>query len=210
MGQKHERLQRYWNNDLYSKDHAIWGHNPSMAAEYLVEELKSIFRTPKLLDLGCGYGRNSIFFSVNGCDVVGVDFSEAAITDARSYATHTSISYFVGDIFNLPFDESNFDVVFCNFVIHWYTLDEIKECLDEIYRVLIPGGILCLGIPKFLETLEHADNDIIFQYKNTILSKSHLSELLGDYKKVRLKEATEQHTHGSEHLHELLIVLAYK
>lgn len=60
-----------------------------------------------------------------------------------------------GDLTNLPFDENSFDTVLFMEVIEHLTKDDAKQILDEITRVLKPGGHLVLTTP-YAETLEHS------------------------------------------------------
>lgn len=120
---------------------------------YLENYIKEIpdFNDNIMLDLGCGQGRLTIPLSKwclkNGCEnIVGVDISENALNFARQFATRESvgevIEFFEMDILDFLKDQKDatFSVVICTEVFLFYP--QYKKVLNEIERVLIPGGLL--------------------------------------------------------------------
>jgi SAM-dependent methyltransferase len=117
---------------------------------YLFDLLLKRRVTPdmKLLDAGCGGGRNLTYFFRTGFDVSGVDQTAAAIAGIRSLAA-TLAPNLPGENFRLEpvekmsFDDSTFDVVLSSAVLH-FARDENhwREMVREMWRVLKPGGIL--------------------------------------------------------------------
>jgi SAM-dependent methyltransferase len=89
-------------------------------------------RPQSVLDAGCGEG----WFArlVAAPRVECVDLSPAAVAAARAQG----LSARVGDIQDLPFDDSEFDVVACHWVL--YHLPDVERGLRELARVLRPGG----------------------------------------------------------------------
>ena len=69
-----------------------------------------------LLDIGCGAGHHSKDLSSLGYEVTGIDLSINGLMQAQnvSKAHNQNISFVVGDVENLPFDDNSFDVVFCS------------------------------------------------------------------------------------------------
>jgi len=66
----------------------------------------------KILDLGCGFGRHSLSLAKRGFNVVGVDFTEVFIDDAKNEAhkNNLKIEFIKDDVRNLKYNEE-FDVV---------------------------------------------------------------------------------------------------
>jgi SAM-dependent methyltransferase len=102
----------------------------------------------KLLDAGCGGGRNLSYFFRTGFDVSGVDQSPAAIAEIQSLAAALSPSlprenFRLEAVEKMSFDDSTFDVVLSSAVLH-FARDENhwREMVREMWRVLKPGGIL--------------------------------------------------------------------
>lgn len=98
-------------------------------------------RTGKILDLGCGSGRN--FVKVKGLKWDAVDFSEKMVGFAKTKAKKLKMDIGIvkSDSTKLPFEDDSFDSVLCFAVIHCIdTAAKRKNTLKEIYRVLKPGG----------------------------------------------------------------------
>lgn len=70
----------YWAkfDRVYSKDSSFFGERPSSFATLCYEDFSKYGRT-KLLELGCGQGRGTIFFAHKGLDVHAIDSTKVAI-----------------------------------------------------------------------------------------------------------------------------------
>ena len=102
----------------------------------------------RILDAGCGYGRNLVHLLREGCEVFALDADAAAIDHVRrlsdSLSTQLSPENFqVGQIDRMPFPSDFADVVLCNSVLH-FARDgsHFRAQLAELWRVLRPGGML--------------------------------------------------------------------
>lgn len=93
----------------------------------------------RLLDVGCGTGHHMAILSERGFEVAGVDGSEEMIAHARAKNPGAGIE--VADVDSLPFPDSSFDFVLCVEVLRY--LPDFTRCVNEIARVLKPGGV-CL------------------------------------------------------------------
>jgi ubiquinone/menaquinone biosynthesis C-methylase UbiE len=98
-----------------------------------------------ILDLACGYGRIAIPLAKLGYRVRGIDLSREMIRDARMRArkTRPQIEFKVGSMIDLPYGNAEFDRVFClwSSFNHMLNRRDQAECLNEMCRVLRPGGI---------------------------------------------------------------------
>jgi SAM-dependent methyltransferase len=101
----------------------------------------------KLLDAGCGAGRNLIYFFRSGYDVYGVDQSREAIEQIRrltaAVAPHLPADNFrVEAVEDMSFDDEQFDLVISSAVLHFARDEEHwRAMVKEMWRVLQPGGI---------------------------------------------------------------------
>lgn len=117
---------------------------------YLFDQLlKGRFDNCKrLLDAGCGDGRNIIFFLRQGMDVYGVDRDSGAIGKARKRATQLAphlppANFQTASLETLPFGDGYFDAVVGSAVLHFANNEShFFQMLDELWRVLKPGGFL--------------------------------------------------------------------
>lgn len=93
--------------------------NATNSCAYLLPHLKS---TDRLLDIGCGPGTISVDLATRVQEVVGVEPAIAAdvLEKAKQYARDenvNNVTFVVGDIHKLPFDDDSFDVVHCHQVL---------------------------------------------------------------------------------------------
>ena len=102
----------------------------------------------RVLDAGCGYGRNLVHLLREGCEVFALDADPAAVEHVRqlSASLETGLpeeNFQVGQIEQMPFPGGIADVVICNSVLH-FAQDErhFRAMLAELWRVLRPGGML--------------------------------------------------------------------
>lgn len=104
-----------------------------------------------VLDLGCGTGRHVIFFAQQGFDVYGLDSSAQGLKLTKNWLeeekvqAHLSLHTMPEP---LPYPEHFFDAVVSLQVIHHGTLATIRKVTREINRVLKPGGLLFVTVPK--------------------------------------------------------------
>lgn len=99
------------------------------------------WRGKAVLDLGCGGGFMAEALAARGATVIGVDPSEPAIEIARSHAaaSNLNIDYRVGVGENLPAESRCVDCIVCVDVLEH--VDDLDGVLEEIRRVLKPGGL---------------------------------------------------------------------
>jgi SAM-dependent methyltransferase len=135
---------------------------------YLFDQLLKGRITPemRLLDAGCGNGRNLIYFLRSGYDVCGVDESSRSIGQVRQLAATLAPqlppeNFRAEAVEQMSFDDASFDVVISSAVLH-FARDESQwqRMVDEMWRVLKPGGIFfarlasSVGIENKIELLE--------------------------------------------------------
>ena len=111
-----------------------------------------IFRgriTPQMrvLDAGCGAGRNSEYLIQCGAELFGVDADSSQIARVRAVARERASdfpveNFSVGRLTELPFPDSHFDAVICSAVLHFAEdSSEFEAMVSEMLRVLAPGGV---------------------------------------------------------------------
>ncbi|MFB6175258.1 MAG: class I SAM-dependent methyltransferase [Candidatus Nanohalobium sp.] len=93
----------------------------------------------KVLDAGCGHGRDTEYLTERGLDVVCVDLAEGMIEHAKN---NKKGNYKIMDVRDLEFEDKEFAGVWCNTVMHFFPPEEMPEILDELKRALKDGGVL--------------------------------------------------------------------
>lgn len=95
-----------------------------------------VSRGSRVLDVGTGPGLVAAAVVARGGEVIGVDFSETMLEEARR--RYPEIEFRQGSADDLPFADGAFDTVVSNFMVHH--LGRPEQALREAYRVLRPGG----------------------------------------------------------------------
>lgn len=102
----------------------------------------------RVLDAGCGYGRNLVHLLREGCEVFAVDSDGAGVEHVRQLSTSLGTglpaeNFRVGLIEHMHFPNDFADVVICSAVLHFARNEEhFRAMLSELWRVLRPGGLL--------------------------------------------------------------------
>ena len=99
-----------------------------------------------MLDMGCGEGRHSIGALLETpASIVGMDLS----FDTSELST--SCTFGLGNINDIPLQDSSLDAVICSEVLEH--VDSPNESVRELVRVLKPGGVMALSVPRYLPEL---------------------------------------------------------
>ena len=106
----------------------------------------------RLLDCGCGPGSISCDFAriLSSGHVTGIDREKSQIELACNHASEqqlTNVTFKVGSIYELPFSDSSFDVVFAHAIFEHISSPD--KALSEILRVLEPGGVAAIRSPDW-------------------------------------------------------------
>lgn len=98
-----------------------------------------------LLDVGCGNGRDSIFFAENNIHVTAIDLSKEAIS--RLSAKEPQVQAVCGNVITSPiFIENKYDYIYSRFFIHALTEEDETRLLERCFAAMQAGGKL------FIET----------------------------------------------------------
>lgn len=134
--------KNYWDK-FYANQRG--DNEPSLFAQYV---LKNYFSDDncKLIELGCGNGRDSIYFSKNGVDVLAVDQVEAEVDFLNSQFSEIKNLKFISADFTKLGIERLFDVIYSRFTIHSINLKEQIRVLNWAYSQLNENGLFCIEV----------------------------------------------------------------
>jgi len=106
----------------------------------------------RVLDAGCGYGRNLVYLLRQRCEILALDANPAAVRHVRQLAQSLNPSlpaenFQVCAIEQMPFPDHCAEVVLCNSVLH-FSRDQahFQAMLAELWRVLRPDGLLFIRL----------------------------------------------------------------
>jgi tellurite methyltransferase len=101
----------------------------------------------RVLDAGCGDGRNLVYLLQRGFACYGIDRDPAAVEHARTLAAELSTDsradhFVVGTLDRLPWGDGSMDAVVCSAVLHFADdAAHFGRMMEEMWRVLAPGGL---------------------------------------------------------------------
>ena len=134
--------QRYAGQGFY------WGQAPSAMCDRVIEMVKpGPARRPRLLDLGCGEGRNAVHFARHGFEVVGLDLSPVGLEKTRRYAREAGvhIETIEADIVTYEL-QATYDVLFSTGTLH-YLPPEVRGQRFQNYKdCTSPHGIHAFSV----------------------------------------------------------------
>jgi len=134
------------NIDIYLLDQILKGKVPKDA---------------KILDAGCGEGRNLIYFLNNQYDVFGIDHNPDAVRMLQfivgsNYPTVQRNNFQIGDLNKLTYKNGMFDYVICSAVLHFAkSHDHFWTMAAELARVIRSDGILFIRMTSDIGLVGH-------------------------------------------------------
>ena len=236
---EHARIAETWQRYYEVHGYGLWGFSPSPAARILAEEIlrSNPGRSERIevVDWGCGYGRDSLYFLELGFDVIGIDVSNEAIGLARAaykrrQATGIplpgSASFHVGDIGSVFKSRAGQKVYafFSNRVLHLLSHAEFCRTIYESIVCLEQGACFCVsarspddfdtGLMEWVPGAEQA----LAKYKDpardghaiAFVTRERLLGAVGDdLGDAQIVSATEPERVGTSETH-LLVMLGRK
>ena len=192
---------QHWERNFSSKPE-MFGLEPSLPAKKSLELFKES-KISKIVELGAGLGRDTIFFAKNSIHVTAVDYSSSGLKVINDKAQKQSLSNLISTkLFDvrkkLPFEDNSIEACFSHMLYCMaLTTEELKYLNNEICRVLKPNGIN-------IYTVRHTkDGD----YKNGIhrgedlyendgfivhfFSKDKINSLLEGYQNIKIEDFEE-------------------
>ena len=162
---------------------------------YLIDQFMRgrILPGMRILDAGCGGGRNVWLPSRIGCDVYGIDQNPEAISALLENAEVQNVqiqpsNFGVQALDNLSFDTNYFDVIICSAVLHFASSREhFTGMLKEMVRVARPGGMIWFRMTtkEALPNLgDHISGDVYELHDGStryLLDKPYLESLMAEW-----------------------------
>jgi len=144
--------KKYWEEFYKTQNEEL---KPSLFARYVYENLcKPTFR---LIELGCGNGRDAIFFANEGLQVYAVDQCESEIKFLSNRYRLLNNCVFVSDDFTAMSDsDTQYDIVYSRFTLHSVSKEQEQNTLEWSHRNLTHDGYLCIEV--------HGKKNEIFQH----------------------------------------------
>ena len=163
----------------------------------------------KIIDIGCGSGRNIVYFLKNGYEVYGIDKDPNAIESVRALAWDLAPgnsweNFAVGNVDDIPFEPASFDLAISSAVFHFANdTAHFDRMLRGTWSMLKPGGFLFvrlasdIGIESLVKDLGNGryllpDGSTRFLVNEQLLLQ-HTSDLNGElYEPIKTTNVSNQ------------------
>ncbi len=137
--------REHWEKTLGSRP-SMFGEQASYPAKTAAELFKNESKL-KILELGGGQGRDSLFFAQSGLSVTVLDYTDSGLREIRMKAEAAGVADRIRtrthDVrTSLPFEADSFDAVYSHMLYCMaLTTPELRALSGEVHRVLVPGGL---------------------------------------------------------------------
>ena len=185
-----ESFYTHWTKGEIQNQIQLAFRNHWLLFSELIKKEKDYNKGKRVLEIGCGRGSLSCYFSENNYDCTLLDLSESVIDIAKNIFTRNNLkaNFIVGDANNLNIPNNSFDVVFSIGLLEHF--EDIVKPLSEQIRVLDKGGIwFGYIVPEYKENIQKD-----YEWINNVLKGYQANSS----QKVEKKEAIYRSDYGSE------------
>lgn len=140
---KSSAIKSYWEQLYQSWPLTEVPWEEGMPCAELVDLVESrLVPKGRALDIGMGSGNNSVYLAKQGFTCYGIDIALTAVSYARDLAARARVSceFILGDVTELPYRDQSFILVFDRGCFHSILPQERERFIEEVHRVLKPGG----------------------------------------------------------------------
>lgn len=167
----------YWDNYYKNNSTPI---EPSSFAKYCLPLIK---KNSTLIELGCGNGRDSIFFARNNIFVHASDISKTAIDNLKNnipFRLKKNLKFINEDFTNFEFEKSPnlYDTIYSRFTLHAVLNDKIENVLQWSFKSLHQNGLILIETRSTKDPLFSSMKGKLIDKNTFLYEKGHLRHFI--------------------------------
>ena len=194
--------------ELYRSDEYFWGTEPADFLEKLIA-VKPPCPGIKVLDIGCGEGKDAVYMAQKGYDVTAFDLTESGIRKTIRLAAErgTKLNAYTADINDFETDET-FDIIYSTGTIQYLADENIPGFFEKIGKMTRPHGLHYFNV--FVEK-PYLTLPPDWDREEKMWKTGMLFSYYADWKIHLIDEVTfEDNSGGVPHFHCMDLILAEK
>jgi len=125
--------------EYYDKRAERWAETHAKRDQEILDQFRELLPKGKIIDIGCGAGRDTPFFLENGYDYLGIDASEKMLEMARKI--NPNAKFIKMNIQDMDFPKGSFDGFVADASFLHINKKDIKKVLKNVRSIVRPGGI---------------------------------------------------------------------
>lgn len=133
-------------DERYNKDGYYWGLNPNRMC-YEIMKLIPPVQPIKILDIGCGEGKDAVFFAKNGYIVSAFDITDKGLDKGKLLAEKCGVyvDFFKADIMDYRLDDT-YDIIFSSGIFHFIKPEVRNELIENLKTHTNENGIHAINV----------------------------------------------------------------
>lgn len=131
----------------YNKIASIYAkYTEDKLIQFQLARFESLLPGKRILDVGCGAGRDTIYFNSDGFEAIGVDLAEALLAEAKKRSPDAKFKKM--DFRKMSFKEKTFDGIWSMTSLVHIPREQIVSTLQEFHRVLADNGVIYISVKR--------------------------------------------------------------
>ena len=198
-------------DDGYRACPCFWGTRPARLVHGLTDILSEL-PAPRVLDVGCGEGKNAYYMASRGLQVDAFDVSELAISNAtRAWPAVAGLRWFVADLTTYPFLDSSYDAIIATGPLHCLASGGmVTGAITRIKLATVRGGYNVISVfnDRAQDLGGHSD-----EFNPVLLPHSYYVNQYSTWKLLHEsdRDLRDFHAHTkTRHSHSITRLLAHK
>jgi tellurite methyltransferase len=194
----------------YQSEEYYWGFQPNYLC-YEIMQRKPPVKPYRVLDIGCGEGKDAVFLARNGYLVDAFDLSETGVEKARKLAENcgVAVNFFQADMNDFQPKET-YDIIFCSGVLHWLAQDKRKPFFEMLQNSAAEDSLHVMNVFVEKPFIQHAPDADESEFRQKWLS-GELFTYYTDWHLPHIEEFVfDCNSGGTPHKHCMDVMIAKK